>query len=205
LKELVDRALNLAQVKGASYADIRIVKRENQSLTVRNGEVAGLVQDENQGFGVRVIVGGSWGFASSSLLTPGEVERVTAQAVQIARASALVKTKEVNLGAPVAHVATYRTAVVVDPFQVSLEDKLSLLLAADAEMRAVSGIAVAQGSLEALRETKTFANSEGSYIQQEIIETGAGLEAMAVGKGEVQKRSYPNSFGRQQGTPQHGV
>jgi len=200
LKELVDRALNLAQVKGATYADIRVVRRENQSVSVRNGEVARLVQDEDQGFGVRVVVNGAWGFASSSQLTPREIDRITALAVQIARASSLVKTRDVNLGAPTVHVATYRTPVVTDPFQVSLEDKLSLLLAADAEMRAVSGIAVAMGSLEAIRETKTFASTEGSYIQQEIIETGAGIEATAVGKGEVQKRSYPNSFGRHQGT-----
>ncbi|NLS75853.1 MAG: TldD/PmbA family protein [Chloroflexi bacterium] len=200
MKDLANRALNLAQVKGASYGDIRIIRKQDQMVAVKNGEVAGLVQDEELGFGVRVIVNGAWGFASSSLVTPAEIDRVTALAVQIARASALVKTKDVQLGPAMSHRATYRTAVETDPFSVSLEDKLALLMAADAEMRRVPGVRVARGSMECIREAQTFASTEGSYIEQEIIETGAGIEALAVGEGEVQKRSYPNSFGRHQAT-----
>jgi len=200
LKDLTDRVLNLAQVRGATYTDIRIVRRESQSITVKNGVVEVLAQDEGQGFGVRVIVDGAWGFASSSLLTPAEVDRVTALAIQIARASALVKTKDVDIGPPVVYVDTYRTPVKIDPFQVPLERKIALLLAADEAMRQVKGIMVAESTLGFFRQHKVFASSEGSFIEQEIIESGGGLEATAVGEGEVQKRSYPNSFGRHQGT-----
>ncbi|HID87214.1 MAG TPA: TldD/PmbA family protein, partial [Anaerolineae bacterium] len=200
MRELTDRALNLAQVKGASYADIRVVRRERQTITVKNGVVEALSQDTDQGFGVRVVVEGAWGFAASSLLTPAEVDRVTALAAQIARASALVKTRDVDLGPPEVHVARYRTPVRTDPFQVPLEEKIALLLAADEAMRRVKGIVVAESSLEFVREVKTFASTEGSFIEQEIIESGGGLEATAAGDGELQKRSYPNSFGRHQGT-----
>jgi TldD protein len=200
LKELTDRALNTAQLHGASYADIRIVRRITQVITVKNGRVEALSQDEDRGFGVRVIADGAWGFASSSRIDPGEVDRVAAQAVKIATASSMVKVREVDIGPAETHVDTYRTPVAVDPFDVSLEDKISLLLAADEGMRSVKGLAVAEGSLEFIREVKTFASTEGSYIEQEIIESGAGLEATAVGEGEMQKRSYPNSFGRHQGT-----
>ncbi len=200
MRELTDRALNVAEVKGATYADIRIVRRENQGIVVKNGKVEGLSQDENQGFGVRVILNGAWGFASSSLLSLEEVERVTALAAEIARASALVKTQEVDIGPPIVHTDTYRTPVQIDPFQVSMEKKIGLLMAADAEMRLAKGVAVAQSNLRFIRERKVFASSEGSFIEQEIIESGGGLEATAVGEGDVQKRSYPNSFGRHQGT-----
>ncbi len=208
MRELTDRALNVAEVKGATYADVRIVRRENQGIVVKNGKVEGLSQDENQGFGVRVILNGAWGFASSSLLSLEEVERVTALAVEIARASALVKTKlevggwklEVGIGPPIVYVDTYRTPVKIDPFQVTMEKKIELLMAADAEMRLAKGVVVAQSNLRFIRERKVFASSEGSFIEQEIIESGGGLEATAVGEGEVQKRSYPNSFGRHQGT-----
>ena len=200
MKDLTDRALNLAQVRGANYADIRIVRRESQSITVKNGVVEVLAQDEGQGFGVRVIVDGAWGFASSSLLTPAEADRVTALAIQIAKASALVKTRDVDIGPPVVHVDTYRTPVEIDPFQAPLEKKIDLLLAADKAMRQIKGIVVAESNLGFFREHKVFASSEGSFIEQEIIESGGGLEATAVGEGEVQKRSYPNSFGRHQGT-----
>jgi len=89
LKTLTDRALNLADVQGATYADIRIVQRRTQNITIKNGVVEALSDNESKGFGVRVVVDGAWGFASSALLAPSELDRVTALAVQIARASAL--------------------------------------------------------------------------------------------------------------------
>jgi TldD protein len=200
VKDLCNRALNLAQVKGASYADIRIVSRESQSIMVKNGNVEGLSWSQNQGFGVRVMVDGAWGFAASSLVTMTEVDRVTALAASIARASGLVKRQEVRLDAPRPIVGSYRTPLEIDPFSVPVEVKIALLLQADAAMRRVAGVRVAKSNTETLRETKTFASTEGSYIEQEIVETGGGLDCTAVGDGEVQKRSYPNSFGRHQGT-----
>ncbi|MGC8874915.1 MAG: TldD/PmbA family protein, partial [Chloroflexia bacterium] len=92
------------------------------------------------------------------------------------------------------YVSPYRK----DPFAVPLEEKVGLLLRADAEMRRVKGVAVAEGHFVAFREEKTFASSEGAFIEQVLTETGAGIEATAVKEGEVQNRSYPTSFGRQQ-------
>ncbi len=200
MKELTDGALNLAKVKGATYADIRIVRRTTQTITVKNGAVASLENYTTAGFGVRVVVDGAWGFAASAHLEPSEVDRVTALAVQIARASALFKLKPVNLGEAVTNVGVYRTPIETDPFSVPLDEKLELLLAADEAMRKVKGIKVTEAGATFIREEKTFANSEGAYVEQEIVETGGGLEALAVGDNEVQKRSYPNSFGRHQGT-----
>jgi TldD protein len=200
LKELTARALNLAQVRGASYADVRIVNRRTQNINVKNGVVEGLADNESQGFGVRVIVDGAWGFASSALLNAAEVERVTALAVQIARASALCKAQDVRLAPAAASTGSYRTPVRIDPWQVSLESKIDLLLQADQGLRTTPGVRVASSTLAFWRENKVFANSEGAYLEQEIVESGGGIEATAVdpGRGEVQKRSYPNSFGRDQ-------
>ncbi|MBN1933520.1 MAG: TldD/PmbA family protein [Anaerolineae bacterium] len=200
MNEFTARALNLAQVKGATYADIRIVSRDTQDIAIKNGVVQQMALDNSQGFGVRVIADGAWGFASSHLLTPQEIDRVTALAIQIAKASALTKAGDVDIGPPEVHSGSYRTPVEIDPFEVPLNDKVSLLLAADQEARAVKGVAVATSSLAFQRERKTFASSEGSYIEQEIVESGLGVVAVAVAQGEMQKRSYPNSFGRHQGT-----
>jgi len=200
LKTLTDRALNLAQVQGASYADIRLVHRRTQDIAVKNGVIEGLSDNESQGFGVRVLVNGAWGFASSAILMPSEVDRVTALAVKIARASALFKTHDVQLGASVTHVGAYRTLLEIDPWDVPLEQKIDLLLTANEGLRATPGVRVANSSLAFWRENKTFANTEGAFLEQEIIESGGGIEALAVnpGEGEVQKRSYPNAFARDQ-------
>ena len=199
MKELAECALNAAQLHGASYADIRIIDQEVQSILVKNGRVEAVSHDRNHGFGIRAIVNGAWGFASSATTTLDEVARVAAQAINIARASALARGDGVSLGPPEAHVAAYRTPMEIDPFSVPMEEKIALLLAADQEMRRVKGATVAEGNMEFVRESKVFANTDGSYIEQELTESGAGIEATAVGEGEVQTRSFPNSFGRHQG------
>ncbi|MEW6231066.1 MAG: TldD/PmbA family protein [Chloroflexota bacterium] len=200
MREFIERILNTAQVRGANYADVRVVRRQSQSIVVKNGNVEALSIAEDQGFGVRVIAGGAWGFAASSLLAVSEADRVAAQAVQIARASATVKSRDLDIGPGIPVTDRYRTPVEIDPFGVPIERKIALLLAADAAMRKVKEIKVAESSMELFRELKTFASTEGGFIEQEIIESGGGIEATAVGNDDVQKRSYPNSFGRQQGT-----
>jgi len=187
-------------LKGAAYGDIRIIHLVTERIDVKNGVVEGLSLNRDQGFGIRLLVDGAWGFASSSRLTLEEIERVTAQAVEIAKASALVKREGVELGPPEVHKDTYRTLVKIDPLSVSLEEKIALLLTADGEMRKVKGIAVAESGMIFIRENQIFASTEGSYIKQEIVESGAGLEAMATSEDEVQTRSYPNSFSRHQAT-----
>jgi TldD protein len=200
LRTLTDRAMNLAQVRGATYADVRIVHRRTRNITVKNGVVKDLSDNESRGFGVRVVVDGAWGFASSALLDPEEVDRVTALATQIARASAMFKTRDVALGPPVAHVGSYRTPVEIDPWDVPLERKINLLLQADEGLRQTPGVVAPTSTLAFWREQKTFANTEGAFLEQDIVESGGGIEALAVDpeSGEVQKRSYPNAFARDQ-------
>lgn len=199
VRDLVGRALDLARVQGATYADVRFQRRERQFIVVQNGNVEALSLSDHEGLGVRVLIDGAWGFASTSRTTGPHLERATALAVRVARASARVTSQPVRLGAPVVSVGTYRTPIQKDPFAISLEHKIELLLAADAAMREVKGVGVTMATIELIREHKVFASTEGSYVEQDLIETGAGIEATAIGNGEVQKRSYPNSFGRQQG------
>lgn len=200
MRELTDLALDTARQRGAAYADIRIVHRRTQQVEVRNGAVNNLAEAETHGFGVRVVADGAWGFAASSTLTRQEVARVAAEAVRIARASATALREPVDLGPPEVHVDTYRTPFQIDPFAVPVEEKIGLLLAADEAMRRVPGIRVARGAVVAWRENKTFASTEGSYIEQEIVETGGGIVAYAVDEQDMQQRSYPNSFARDQRT-----
>ena len=200
MRELANLALDTACVYGATYADVRIIEHREQTVNVRNGVVESSVEIEDHGFGVRVIAEGAWGFASSADLSKEVVERTAAQAVEIARASALAQREPVDIGPPVTSTGAYRTAVEIDPFGVPIYDKIELLLEADHAMRGVIGVTTAKSILICLRERKTFANTEGAFVEQAIVETGGGITAVAVGDGEVQERSYPNSFGRDQRT-----
>jgi TldD protein len=199
LDTLSSRALETARLKGAQYADIRVVQTADQSLSVKNGVVDGLTSSESLGFGVRVLVDGAWGFASSRELAAAEVDKVTDLAVKIAKASALVRGDPVRLGPTVTSRGTYTTPIQIDPFTISIEDKLALLMQADAAMGRVKDVKVRSGNLVFIKEHRTFANSEGADTGQTIYEAGAAIEATAVGGNEVQRRSYPDAF-RRQGT-----
>jgi len=200
MKDYCDRALNALQLLGASYGDVRLVHREGRGIVVKNGRVEAVTFDTSAGFGLRALVDGAWGFASADRVEPAAIEDAARQAVEIARASATVPGPHAELGEPECYAASYRTPVQIDPFAVSIESQIALLLRADEAMRRVKGITVAEGNIALFRERKTFASTEGSFIEQELTETGCGIEATAVAQDDVQNRSYPNSVGRHQGT-----
>ena len=200
---LIATALDTARTRGAEYADIRLVSNREQRIVVRNGVVETMTADESVGLGIRAVYQGAWGFASTRELTAQAADRAAAQAVQIARASAghngSGQTAAELLGSPVSSRGSYATPIGVDPFTVPLEDKLALLLEADREMAAVPQVTARMANVVSIREERTFANTEGALVTQTIYEAGGGVQATAVGNGETQRRSYPQSHGRQQG------
>ena len=200
MKDLAEAALNAAQVKGAAYADVRLDELVQQDIAVKNGQLAAVSDDVSEGFGVRVIVDGAWGFAGSDRLDQAEVQEVVERAVRIARASARVRSRPVDLGPPVTSRGQYRTPIDRDPFTVPLSEKVDLLLRADQAMGSVKGVTIREGSMEFIRRKKLFASTEGALTEQELYESGAGIEATATSPEDVQNRSYPNSFGRHQGS-----
>lgn len=197
VKQLAENAIDTARTLGASYADIRIILRHKNDLLVRNGHIAELDMSEDLGFGVRVIVDGAWGFASSARVNAEEIDRVTGLAVQVARASARLKKEDVQLASEPVHRDVWVTPYVIDPFAVSLTDKLALLFAVDEELHKSIRIVVSTASMSFLKERQWMATSEGSFIDQTLLRSGAGFSATAVKEGDVQVRSYPSSFGGQ--------
>jgi TldD protein len=195
MRGFISDCLDAATRAGASYADVRVTDTATQSLSVRNGVVEGVQSSSSIGFGIRVIAGGAWGFAASSDLSRDSAERTARQAVAIARASASVAAQPVALSPLEPAVGRWSGARTIDPFNVSTDEKLAVLLAADAAMRAVPGVSIAVGDLSFLKSTKTFASSDGALIEQDWVESSAGITAFAIGEGEVMNRSYPNSHG----------
>jgi len=195
MRDLTDRALDTANAMGATYADVRVVRRLDESISIKTGRVEGVASGESEGFGVRVLVDGAWGFASSHILTTAEADKVARAAVRIARASATALREPVLLAdRPPAH-GTYETPVAEDPFAVPLERKIGDLLAADTAAAAVGGIAFTESLYAAQREWKSFADSAGSYTEQTLTHVGAAVEANAVEGDEHQRRSYPDAGG----------
>src|SRR3954464_575013 len=97
MKHVATWALNTAALRGASFADVRVIAQRSRALTTKNGKVGSASDAESVGMNVRVLADGAWGFAASSELGRGAVEATAAKAVEIARASARVKREDVRL------------------------------------------------------------------------------------------------------------
>jgi TldD protein len=192
LREELDR---IGRVHGVDYADVRHVDRAGESLKMRNGKVDAIRRNGDHGFGVRVLFRGAWGFAASNRAGGEEARPVFDRALEIARASASVSGGKIDLAPVEPVVDQYRSGWATDPFEVPLEEKLSLLERAMLPLMGAPEIRVAESGLSFFRTKTTFLSSEGSHITQEIVESGGGIHVVAVRDGEPQARSWPNSFG----------
>ncbi|HEY2459533.1 MAG TPA: TldD/PmbA family protein [Candidatus Acidoferrum sp.] len=195
--DLANEALATAKLRGAAYADVRVMHSRQRDLTTKNGQVGTLAQSESIGLGIRVLANGAWGFASTDRLTKEGVSACAAQAVLIAKASALAKRGEVVMAPEGAYVDSWQSPFRKDPFEIPLEKQLALLLAADNEMRRVKGVTLTETDMQFRKIDSWFASSIGSRIHQRKVISGCGIAATVFQGEEIQKRSYPNSFGGQ--------
>jgi TldD protein len=197
MQDWANWGIETAKLRGATYADARVMDIRQRDISTKNGEVGTLMESETLGIGIRVVASGAWGFASTDRLTREGVQACAAEAVAIAKASALAKRKNVALAPEQAYVDTWQNPYLKDPFRIPVERQIDLLLAADKEMRRVKGVTLAEGAMLFRRIDQLFVSSTGSSIHQLKMQSGAGMVATSFAGSEIQKRSYPNSFGGQ--------
>src|SRR6266545_3152119 len=190
VRELCASAVEAALAAGASYADARAVLRRSQAIATKNGRVDELSDAESEGIGVRVLVGGAWGFAADHRLEPSSAREAAERACGFARAAPGSHDRILLPAEP--QQGSYRTQVVRDPFDVSPAEKVELCLRAEKALEH-PGVTVRQAAVRAQRELKLFVSSDGSEIEQELVECGGGIDAIAVGDGLYQIRSYPSA------------
>jgi TldD protein len=177
-----------------AYAEARHVDSRDEAIAVLNGRIDAIDSSASEGIGVRVRIGGGWGFAAT-----GDVTRAGAQAA-LARALAVAEAQPVTAATPLAAVAPaighWASAYEVDPFAVALEDKLELLFAVEQALRTGDERLVRTvATSRAWRARKAFASTEGAACTQESMATGAGIAAYATEGSDLQVRSYPTAHG----------
>ncbi len=197
MKKFGQRALDTATAKGAVYADVRVLDIRQRYLATKNGETSQIRDSQSFGLGVRVIVDGAWGFAATDDFSDRSLDATAAKAVEIARASAVVKKHDVDLAGEAKIVDQWEGPCQSDPFVVPVSACLDLMLKADAEMRRVQGVTLAEAAMDFCRIDQLFLSTLGSEIRQLKTQTGAGIVATSFANNAIQRRSYPNSFGGQ--------
>jgi TldD protein len=174
-------ALDAARSAGADYADVRINTNRTQFVSTRERRISGLADNQTSGFGVRVLVQGTWGFAASGTVNPDEVARIAGVAVAQARANRAAQRRPVELAPTESEPnGVWRSPIRTDPFDIPIEDKVAHLLDANAAVLGVAGVRFVNSSMSFLREEKFYANTEGTVTEQTIYRTSPSMNVTAV-------------------------
>lgn len=195
MNDAAARALDTALARGAEFADVRFETARSERIEVRNGIVAALADSISTGYGVRALVDGSWGFAASDDTSAPGLDATAARACAIARAGAAVARRRVGLQPPQSYVDRYVTPVERDPASVPLGERVALLLEAERSLHAGSQIAVGRAWIDLWRSEKVLLGTNGTRIEQRIVQSGCGIQAMAVDANDAQTRTYPGDVG----------
>ena len=196
-RPITDVALETARSAGATYADIRIARYHNQRVFIRTQvafgstnleHVPGVYDSESFGFGVRVLVDGTWGFAAGNQVEQAEVVRVTREAVGVAKTNAAATREPVELAPVTPAVARYCTPFTKDPFAVSPKEKLDFLRTINEAGVKVPKVFMANAFLWARQEHKWFASTDGSYIEQVVQQVAPDFSCTAVDKEQRRTR-----------------
>ena len=197
MNDLAMRALDAIARRRVSYADVRVIEIREREITTKNGRAGHVAGAESLGLGIRVLAAGCWGFAATDDLTGEGIESAARLALEIAQASGLARRHEVVLAPEEKFETTWVSPFRIDPFAISIDRQLGELLAVDTELRRNRGVSLAEASMHFERRRQVFASTLGSVIDQTRYTAGAGFSALSYKDGEIQRRSYPNSFGGQ--------
>ena len=181
VKVLLLEALNAAKLAGASWADARVQRQRRQNLGTREQQVTNVLDTDTIGCGVRVLVDGTWGFSATRSLTTQGVARAARQAVALAKANRIARDRQVRLADAPAHPsATWKSSYTIDPWSIPVEEKVDLLLRANAAAQKVANVRFVNSNLSFVKEERSYANTEGSMISQDVVRSWVTMSITAI-------------------------
>ena len=195
MEDIAKRAVEAALSAGATYADARVMEIRTEAMSARNGLIEALDREERAGVGVRALIGSSWGFFAVPDVGSEAARRAGEEAAAVARASTLVAGPDLRLVPEAPTIGHWASECLEDPWAVGLAEKGDLLEGVTRTMQE-HGADLAEASHRIWDTRKWFVSSEGTAVDQHIVECGAAMSATAVGDDETQRRSYPGIRGQ---------
>ncbi len=186
VEDLLRKAVEAAIKAGASYADARYQSYTQTGVSVENGTMRSYESEKLVGVGVRVLVKGAWGFASTNELKKPMILEKVRQAVKIAKASGkFVRQRNMT------PVKARKDEVVIkpkeDPAQVPAEEKVRICLEANKAAMISSDIKNSGTRLGSTRDQRTFVSSEGTLIKTDIPMVGFSHISVAALNGSMER------------------
>jgi TldD protein len=169
LRQLADAALQRAAQLGAQHADFRAERIRGQQIGLSDGGLETQFDSDDLGLAVRVVVDGTWGFASAVDLTAAAAARAAAEAVDVAKVAAVINTERIELADEPAHgEVTWLSAYQVDPFSVGVADKIALLSGWSRQLLDADGVDHVDASLYQVKECKFYSDGSTTALQQRV-------------------------------------
>jgi len=195
IEKRLAEAIQRGRTRGAEYVDARFMVCGQEIYQVKNGAISKLEVAATNGLGVRVLVGGYWGFAATPGAMSKDIDALVDSAIELAKAARLTNGEPLKWVPGPAYRGTYRSPVSIHPAGITPDTKIALLLDADSRIASLAEIKTRRSHLGFYYTDKWFANSEGSFIEQSIVESGGSIYIVAVGNGDAQLRAYPELMG----------
>jgi len=197
-QKLAQLALSRCKILGAEYADVRIETIEDENLSISGGTIEPIERTTSTGIGIRVLKNGAWGFAATDNLTENSIAEKAELAVNIARASALVNKTAVRLAVTSPAVGSFVSPYEIDPFEVSLEEKIAFLMDIDKSIMSFESDINSRNIFAGFRRLrKYFVSLDGSDVTQTILQSGAGMSfGSIISHRNRVERSFPTSSGQ---------
>jgi TldD protein len=169
LRDLADAALAQARALGAQHADFRAERIRGQYVALSDGGLQTLFDADDTGLAVRVVVDGTWGFASAVDLTADAAAQAARQAVEVAQVAAAMNTEPIELAPEPAYGdVTWVSAYETDPFTISEADKVALLADWSNALLSHQAVSHVDASLNQVRECKFYSDGTTTATQQRI-------------------------------------
>lgn len=183
------QALKKLTEQGASYADVRYYPQEDSSILVMfNGNLLHFQNQQEKGYGVRVLFNGAWGFAASSDLAKKDL--TFRAALENARTAArriknpvLLADKEVLSG-------EFISPCALDPFEVETKEQIAMMQWLDRQINQ-EGVVNRQVVIQTNRKNIHYYDTEGAEIEKTITDIYPFISVMGTDDdGVMQERKY---------------
>ena len=180
-RDLMMEALNAAKLAGAGFADVRVGRYLQNFVQTREQQIINVVDTDSMGAGVRALVDGTWGFAATRTMTKDGVAGAAREAVAIARANRIARDRAVQLApAPAVPNGSWKSAYEIDPWSVPIEQKVDLLLKANAEGMKAKNVKYVFSGMFFRKMERSYASTDGSVIGQTVVQSWVPMQFTAV-------------------------
>lgn len=189
MEKRVNKIIEYLQKNGATYADIRIHLDDfTESLRTLKGVIQETSVDFLQGFGIRALYNGAWGFASSYNFD--EMEYCAQKALVNAKVASKLIDHKIELAPKSIYKTSFSSPIGIDPFSVNMNDKVKFLLDLDKRIQN-DKFSLWSVSICSYKKKVIFFDTEGAHIEKRLLDVEAELSAYANdSEGKQHRRSH---------------